>query len=69
VVQHGRVKFVSALFWIVLGLCLGTVLSRANRGPHLAAGHAYAQHHAEADATVATKAFAAEIDGSASNQE
>lgn len=61
-------KFVSALGWMLLGLCLGTMLSRAIGGPHSGAGHTYALQHAHVapDATVATNAFAAEIDGSAS---
>lgn len=62
-------KFVSALGWMLLGLCLGTMLSRAIGGPHPGASHTYAQQHAHADsaATVATNAFAAEIDSSPAN--
>lgn len=62
-------KFVSALGWMLLGLCLGTMLSHAISGPHPGAGHAHAQSqaHAEVDATVATNVFAAEIDSNASH--
>lgn len=54
---------------MMLGLCLGAMLSRAIGGPHPGASHTYAQQHAHADsaATVATNAFAAEIGGSSSN--
>jgi hypothetical protein len=61
-------KFVSALGWMLLGLCLGTMLSHVIGGPHPGTGHAYVQPQAqaEADATAAGNVFAAEIDSNAS---
>jgi hypothetical protein len=62
-------KFVSALGWMMLGLCLGAILSRAIGGPYPVTGHAYAQQHAiaGADQELAASPVAAEVDSVPSN--
>jgi hypothetical protein len=61
-------KFVSALGWMLLGICLGAMLSRAISGPYPVPSHAYAERHADAAKAMAHPLLA-EIDSSSSHQE